>query len=228
MSLPDAEVSCSFQESNMSINAFQLVIEDCHHLCPMRGPCPLILQTLSAQETSARVAGYSRNTTELSQQPIARLNSIIYIHCSGSQGHKNLSGYPWYSTARKLTSSPHRRGLYYFIFHKSQCLLVFTPSSCSMIGPSLVSLFKTAFVLIFFPKFSARRKGWSHCTSHSLPCVGHSFSSTSCLLAGCVHQGCSLHTENVASGGSAVLSPALPPEMLLCLSRVLKLSQLSY
>lgn len=227
MSLPDAEVSCSFQESNMSINAFQLVTEDCHHLCPMRVPCPLILQTLSAQETSARVAGYSRSTTGLSQQPIARLSSIIYT-LPWFTGTQEPDGYPWYSTARKLTSSPCRRGLYYFIFHEPQCLLVFIPSACSMIGPSLVSLFKIAFVLIFFPKFSARRKGWSHCTSHSLPCVGHSFSSTSCFLAGCVHQECSLHTADVASGGSAALSPALPPEMLLCLSRVLKLSQLAY
>lgn len=44
MPLPDAEASCSFQESSMSRNVFQLVTADCYHLCPKREPCPLTLQ----------------------------------------------------------------------------------------------------------------------------------------------------------------------------------------
>lgn len=63
-------------------------------------------------------------------------------------------------------------------------------------------------------EFSARGTGWSHCTSHHFPCVGHSSSSTSFLLAGCVHQGCSLNTADAVLGGSAVFCPPHPPAPL--------------
>lgn len=80
---------------------------------------------------------------------------------------------------------------------------------------------------IFFTKFGARRKGWSHCTSHPLPCVATALPAPVSSWLAVASRVQPAHAD-LALGESAALSPPLPLDMPLSLRRILKLSQLAY
>lgn len=214
MSLPDAAASCSFQESSMSINVFQLVTEGCYHCVQWENhvhrPFSPMRYLVSPENRWKRV--WLQHQHHWGQPAAHSKVKLCFIYTALVNRDRRTCLVVLNTPQPGNSHLAHAEVGYITLSSTSLDVCCFSlHPRVQWLGPVSYLHLRLHLSCFLHTEFSARREGWSHCTSHPLLWVGHSASSTSFLLAGCVHQGCSLHTADVVLGGSAALSPPPSP-----------------
>lgn len=181
MSFPDAEASCSFQDSSMSINVFQLVTEGCYHRVQwdshVHWPFSPTRYLMSPENQWNRVWLQHQHQWG---QPAA--HSKVKLWFTGTREPVWLS---FILHSQETHIQPMQKwAILLYLPWASMSIVFYSILIFSDRAQSHISYLRLHLSYFLHRKFSARREGWSHCTSHPLLWV--STAPLSSWLAACI------------------------------------------